>query len=66
MLNRVERNVRVFVFHPLGIGPFSLIMLIPHELLGTKKKKKKAMNAYGGFKFCMVSKASNIETNARE
>lgn len=40
MLNRVERNVRVFVFHPLGIGPFSLIMLIPHELLGTKKKKK--------------------------
>lgn len=48
MLNRVERNVRVFVFHPLGIGPFSLIMLIPHELLGTKKKKK-AMNAYGGF-----------------
>lgn len=36
---------------------------------GQKKKKKKAMNAYGGFKFCkvnFVSKASNIETNARE
>lgn len=48
MVNTVEKNVRVFVFHPLGIGTFSLRILIPDELLGTNKEKKD-MSAYGGF-----------------